>query len=127
MPTITYADILSYLDAIAAKANNPVSDAPHGVWWSGLGYTDFLSFQVMGVNVMDTNNPLQSPFYVILTNPQGSSSFSQMPGALGTTPPPGPFITDAGYTATLADGTTISGTDIQQNIQSWLNNGYPEK
>jgi hypothetical protein len=123
---IVYADILSYLDAIAKKANNPVSGAPHGVWWSGLSYTDFLSANVLGQNVIDTTTPLQSAFYVILTNPSGSQGISQMPGAESPPPAAGPFITDANYTATLADGTTISGAQIQQNIESWLNNGYPE-
>ena len=128
MPTtITYANILSYLDAIASKANNPVSDAPHGVWWSGLSYQDFLSANVLGQNVIDTTTPLQSAFYVILTNPNGSQGISQMPGAESPPPPAGPFITDANYTATLADGTTISGAQIQANIESWLANGYPEK
>jgi hypothetical protein len=126
MPTtIRYADILNYLTAIANKANNPIGDAPHGDWWSNLSYSEFLTAQVMGgVNVMDTDNPLQSAFYVILTNPNGAQNFPQMPAA-GTNPA-GPFITDAGYTATLPDNTTISGQQIQANIQSWLSNGYPE-
>jgi hypothetical protein len=123
MPTtIHYQDILNYLTAIANKANNPIGNAPHGEWWSGLSYQQFLSAKVLNVNVMDSSTPLQSPFYVILTNPNGAKNFPQMPGGR----PPGPFITDAGYTATLPDNTTISGADIQANIESWLSNGYPE-
>jgi hypothetical protein len=123
MPTtIHYQDILNYLTAIANKANNPISGAPHGEWWSGLSYQQFLSAQVLGVNVMDSSNPLQSAFYVILTNPNGAQNFPQMPGGN----PAGPFITDANYTATLPDNTTISGATIQANIESWLSNGFPE-
>jgi hypothetical protein len=128
MPTtIRYADILNYLTAIANKANNPIGGSPHGEWWSGLSYNDFKTGQVpnMGVPIMDTSTPLQSPFYVILTNPNGAQGNPQMPGSL-TGNPPGPFITDAGYTATLSDGTTIAGATIQANIESWLSNGYPE-
>ena len=83
MPTtIRYADILNYLTAIANKANNPIGDAPHGAWWSGLSYNDFLTGQVtnLGVNIMDSSTPLQSAFYVILTNPSGYQGFNQMPG-----------------------------------------------
>jgi hypothetical protein len=123
MPTtIHYADILNYLTAIANEANNPIGDAPHGAWWSGLSYTDFLSAKVLGVNVMDSSTPLQSPFYVILTNTSGCRGFPQMPAGN----PKGPFITDTGYTATLSDGTTITGATIQANMESWLSNGYPE-
>ena len=121
--TIRYADILNYLTAIANKANNPISGAPHKDWWSNLSYSQFLAANVLGVNVMDSSNPLQSAFYVILTNPNGCQGNPQMPGGFSN---PGPFITDAGYTATLSDGTTISGATIQANIQSWLSNGFPE-
>jgi hypothetical protein len=122
MPTtIRYADILNYLTAIMNKGNNPVGDSPHGEWWLNLSYNDFLTGQVLGVNIMDSNNPLQSNFYVILTNPNGlqNQGMPQMPGG-------GPFVTDAGYTATLPDNTTISGATIQANIQSWLENSFPE-
>jgi hypothetical protein len=123
MPTtIHYADIQNYLTAIANTAKNPIGNAPHGDWWSNLSYSDFLTAQVLGVNVMDSDNPLQSAFYVILTNPNGAQNFPQMPGGS----PPGPFITDTGYSAKLPDGTTITGATIQANIQSWLSNGFPE-
>jgi hypothetical protein len=123
MPTtIHYADILNYLTAIANKANNPIGDSPHGAWWSGLSYNDFLTGQIPNVdsvNIMDSNTPLQSAFYLILTNTDGFQGFNQMPDG-------GPYITDAGYTSTLPDNTTISGQQIQANIESWLNNNFPE-
>ena len=131
MPTtIVYADIQNYLNAIAKQppANNPISGSPHGAWWlnpdgSPLKYTDFLSGQIPNVgsvNIMDSGTPLQSAFYVILTNTNGCQGFPQMPGG-------GPFITDAGYTVTLSDGTKITGATIQANMESWLTNKFPEK
>ena len=118
---IRYADILNYLTAIMNKETNPISGSPHGEWWSGLSYNDFVSGQVpnLGVPIMNSSNPLQSAFYVILTNTNGYQGMPQMPYG-------GPFITDAGYSATLPDKTTISGATIQANIQSWLANGFPE-
>ena len=75
---------------------------------------------------LTSGTPLQSAFYVILTNPNGSGGFPQMPGG-GPTPPAGPFITDANYTVTLpGSNTTISGAEIAANIESWLSNKYPE-
>ena len=112
---VVYADIQNYLNAIANKANNPIGDSPHGAWWlapdgtSPLSYNDFLTGQMPNldsVNIMDSGTPLQSAFYVILTNPNGyQGNRNQMPDG-------GPYITDAGYTATLPDGTTISGAQI---------------
>jgi hypothetical protein len=122
MPTtIRYADILNYLQAIANKANKPISQSPHGVWWSGLDHDGFVNGQVtnLGVPIIDSDTPLQSAFYVILTNTDGYQGMPQMPGG-------GPYITDTGYTATLPDNTTISGATIQANIESWLSNGFPE-
>ena len=117
MPTtIVYADIQNYLNAIANKANNPISDSPHGAWWltpdgtSPLSYNDFKTGQVPNVdsvNIMDSGTPLQSAFYVILTNPNGYQGKNKRP--YNQMPDGGPYITDAGYTATLPDGTTISG------------------
>ena len=122
MPTtVRYADILNYLTAITNKENNPIDDSPHGEWWSGLSHNDFVTGQVthLGIPIMDSSNPLQSAFYVILTNPNGYQGMRQMPGG-------GPHITAAGYSATLPDGTTISGEQIAANIESWLGGGFPE-
>jgi len=41
-------------------------------------------------------------------------------------PDPGPFITDAGYTITMDDGTVVTGAKIIQDIGDWLNAGFPE-
>jgi hypothetical protein len=119
--TIRYADILDYLTAIMKKEKNPIDDSPHGEWWSGLSHDDFVNGQVpnVGVPIMDSSNPLQSAFYVILTNTSGYQGIPQMPDG-------GPYITDADYSATLPDGTAISGATIAANIKSWLEGGFPE-
>ncbi len=122
MPTtIRYADILNYLTAIMNEGKNSINDSPHGEWWSGLSYNDFITGQVpnLGVNIMDSSSPLQSAFYLILINTNGYQGMPQMPGG-------GPYITDQNYSAKLPDGTTISGPTIQANIQSWLSNDFPE-
>lgn len=117
---VRYADIAGYLTAIMNNDNVPISQSPHGQWWL-INYQDFKTGQVpnVGIQIMDTGNPLQSAFYVILTDPNGFEGFPQMPDG-------GPFITDAGYMATLADGTKISGAQIAANMKSWLENGFPQ-
>jgi hypothetical protein len=35
-------------------------------------------------------------------------------------PPGGPFITDAGYSVALSDGSTVTGAQIAQDIHDWL-------
>jgi len=117
---IRYADITGYLTAIMKNDNASIDQSPHGEWWL-ISYTQFTTGQVpnVGIPIMDTNNPLQSAFYVILTDPNGFQGIPQMPEQ-------GPFITDASYTATLADGTKITGAQIAANMKSWLENGFPQ-
>ncbi|MBV9125100.1 MAG: hypothetical protein JO112_17225 [Planctomycetes bacterium] len=115
---IRFYDIKAYLDVIAAK-NGHLDRSPHGRFWGD--YTTFTTGQVPGVGIpiMDQGNPLQSPFYLILTNPQGFQGIPQMP-------PGGPFITDEGYQATLPNGTQITGAQIATNIAQWLSNQFPQ-
>ena len=123
---IRYADIQAYLTAILSKDNTPIDRSPHGVWWN-ISYHDFTTGQVPGLDdlgfqpipIMDTKNPLQSAFYVILTQPNGLQGITQMPEG-------GPFITDPGYTTKLADGKTITGKEIMDNMKAWLKNGFPQ-
>jgi hypothetical protein len=113
-----FKDIQAYLDAIAQKNGN-LGNSPHGAFWNA-DYNTFKTGQVpnLGVPIMDVNNPLQSPFYLILITPEGFQGFPQMPAG-------GPFITDAGYQATLADGTQVTGDQIMRNMAEWLKNGFP--
>ena len=141
MTNIRYADILAYLDAIMSIEHGDIEKkSPHLVFWHNppkkgggpLSYHDFTTGNVPGLEdvglptipIMDTANPLQSAFYVILTNKNGlqfqGASIQQMPEK-------GPFITDPGYKTKLANGTEITGQEIMDNMKSWLENHFPEK
>jgi len=123
---INYAVIQSYLEAIA---NNPadkgdVDLSSHGRFWQ-VPYQQFVNGQVpdeacneQPIPITD-RDPAKCPFYQTLKNPTGWCNLKQMPLK-------GPFITDPGYTVKLADGTTISGQDIDANIVWWLTNNMPE-
>jgi hypothetical protein len=122
---IKFQLIQSYLDAIAANANLDVAGSPHKSFWN-VPYANFVSGIVPNVKcrgnpipIIDRQNPGSSPFYVILTSKAGFCNIEQMPVT-------GPYITDAGYIVTLADGSAVTGTKIQQDIRDWLNNGFPE-
>ena len=126
--TIRYADITGYLTAIMNKEKLPIDQSPHGAWWldangQPISYQDFTTGQVanVGIPIMDTQNPLQSAFYVILADTGGFQGLPQMP--IG-----GPHITDNNgtITFTLANGTQISGAQIAANMRSWLENNFPQ-
>ena len=128
MTNIRYADIQDYLTAIMNVEIEPISESPHGVWWN-ISYEAFTTGNVPGVTnfatgaavpIMDTQHPLQSAFYVILTDSDGLSNVGpQMPQG-------GPFITDSGYKTKLASGKEITGAEIMANIKSWLENKFPK-
>jgi hypothetical protein len=119
---VKFQDIKNYLTAIAKKANGSIDDSPHGAFWDTDCQT-FTTATVPGFNdvpILDKANPVQSPFFVILINKTGIPKVrKQMPAG-------GPFLTDPNYTATLADGTTVSGQKIIDDMKEWLSNGFPE-
>jgi hypothetical protein len=144
MPT-KYSDIIMYLEAIAT-ASGQVSGAQHQFWWrldptgnSGttpLAYKDFVTGTVNGISPavpiigVDSNqtNPLQSTFYLLLitvggNQDPGGNFYPQMPQG-------GPYLTDTvppfSTGVKLANGTTITGSQIIANMTEWLGNGYPE-
>jgi hypothetical protein len=121
---ITYQRVQSYLDAIAAKANLDAANATHGVFWH-CSYSDFINGTVPNkqcndkpVPIIDANNKLDSAFYKILQ--EGWCRMPRMPKT-------GPFVTDTGYSVTLADGTEVGGATILEDIREWLAAGAPEK
>jgi hypothetical protein len=125
MNHITYADVQAYLDAIANKANNDISNSPHDRFWN-VPYNEFVSGTVphtkcngQAIPLINHADPINSAFYLILTDTSGWCNKREMPGG-------GPFITDTGYQVTLANGSTITGNQIKDNIASWLSNGFPE-
>ena len=136
-----YSDIITYLDAIASNANNGVGQAPHQYWWHvnhdmtqpPLSYNDFTTGTVYNIGVVpiiNTATPLQSTFYLLLSTPGGTLGYNQMPDG-GFTDPNNPngapvYLTDASCQITLADNSSIAGTQILAAMQDWLSNGYPQ-
>jgi hypothetical protein len=123
---ITFSRLKQYLDAIAAKGNLDPSDSGHGVFWN----TDYASF-VKGfvpskkcggqpVPIIKQPDAVNSAFLQIL---QGTWCTAP---AMPQMPKTGPFVTDAGYSVTLADGTAVTGETILQDIHDWLAAGAPE-
>ena len=121
--SIRFSDIKKYLSAIAAKGTkNPIDRSPHGAFWVDMDYAHTLPLGQspnVGIQIMDTQNPLQSPILLVLTADNAVPGIPQMPEV-------GPYVTDAGYTVTLPDGTTITGKQILDNMREWLSNGFPQ-
>jgi len=122
---ITFADIQSYLEAIANKAVNDIGNSPHDRFWN-VTYQEFINGVVphtkcngQTIPLIDNADPKNSAFYVILIDPNGWCNKREMPGG-------GPFITEVGYQVTLAGGKVITGLQIQEDIKFWLENGFPE-
>ena len=133
MPTtITFAKVQDYLDALLSTANGNIGNSPHDAFWRTMTYVEFTTGNVPFTGchgqpikiidptdngITDPNLQLKSPFYLVLLPPSFCSK-NQMPSG-------GAFATDPGYTATLPDGTVITGQKILDNIREWLVNGFP--
>jgi hypothetical protein len=125
---IVFSDIKAYLDAIADQAVQNIDDSPHKRFWN-VAYADFINGTVPGVKssgppiavgqpipIIDKTNPLNSSFFSILKS--GFAGKRQMPDG-------GPLITDGGFQISVS-GKTVTGKQLQDDIESWLKNGYPE-
>jgi hypothetical protein len=122
--TIRFADVKKYLDAIADKNKSAHkgdvdANSPHGRFWQK-DYSDFITKDVdnLGIPIINQADPVKSMFFVLLTTPDGTEGFRQMPGN-------GPYVTDTGYQVTI-DGKTVTGQEITENLRNWLSNNYPE-
>jgi hypothetical protein len=130
---ITFVTLQKYLDKIAAKANGDIVASVHGPFWNGT-YSNFINGNVPQVACRTNDVPAGSPIPIINKADPVSSGFYlllQRPGWCGQTQmpdgaQPGPFITDAGYTITMDDGTVVTGAKIIQDIGDWLRAGFPE-
>jgi hypothetical protein len=124
---ITFRRLQEYLDLIALQGGN-IASAPHGKFWAthvSLTQQPIPAPKCNGQDIfpvkyldsahtrVDADN---SPLYVILTNSNGFCEQSQMP-------PLGPWITESDYQITLADGSTVTGDQIKQDIYDWLTAG----
>lgn len=129
--TFKFSDIQIILDAIAKKSHDSINTSPHGRFWLqsgnyGQDYTAFTTGNVpnVGLPIMDPTTPLQSNFFVILTNPNGLSDqgIPQMPAESGA------YITDPGYSAELGapvNGlSTMTGQQMIDAMTSWLTSGF---
>jgi hypothetical protein len=124
---ISYGRLIAYLDAIADKGINDTANAPHDRFWKGMTRDQFVNGSVPEVHchgadipIVDHGDPTSSAFFLVLKDPASFCNKPRMPKG-------GPLITDPGYTATLADGTRVTGQQIQDDILEWLQNGFPEK
>jgi hypothetical protein len=136
-PRVVFADIQAYLDAIADNPDDisDVGGSRHRRFWQ-VSYQQFITgivpneicnnapIPILNKDPTQPNvDPAHCPLFQALTNPSGWCT----PVGLGQMPKNGPFITDANYSVTLKNNTTISGQDIIANIRWWLTNGLPEK
>lgn len=121
---IVFADIKAYLTAVVKKAVGDINDSPHGRFWD-IPYQQFITGTVPNqkcngadIPLINTQDPRNSAFLLILKDANGFCGKEQMPAG-------GPFLSSA-TSFSMQDGTKLSGQQILSNIESWLLNGYPE-
>jgi hypothetical protein len=123
---ITFVRLKEYLNKIAEQANLDPANSGHGVFWN----TDYNSFvtgnvphkQCGGhpVPIIDPANKVNSAFYQIL-----KAGWCTTP-AMPQMPKTGPYVSSAGYSITLQDGTVRTGAQVLQDIEDWLRGGALE-
>jgi hypothetical protein len=120
---ITFKRLQDYLNGFANNANLDPANSGHGIFWNTT-YQAFITGTVPSkhcngqvVPIIDPVNKANSAFNQILR--AGWCNMPQMPKT-------GPYVTDANYSITLADGTKVTGVQILKDIQDWLNAGAPE-
>jgi len=131
---VVYSDIINYLDMIDGQSLGSFN-AKHGTWWynsdgsTPITYAEFttgnvpnVSYQGQPVPIMNTKDPVQSNFYLVLIRAGGipASNNKQMPKD-------GPYITDPGWTGVNNNNVQLSGKQVMDAIEWWLSNGFPEK
>ena len=125
MPKIVFADIQAYLNAIADNANGDIDESPHKRFWS-VAYNNFINGNIPNVTSSGAPIPAGQPIPIInKADPVNSSFFAILKGGFAgkrQMPDGGPLITDPGYQITV-NGKTVTGAQIQADIQSWLQNG----
>lgn len=123
---ITFSRLKDYLNAIDANGNLSASGSGHGIWWT-IDYPSFRKGTIPSkscngtpVPILNQSDLTQSAFFLILQH--GWCTAPQMPQM----PRTGPFVTDAGYSLKLPDGSVVSGAQIIKDIGAWLAAGAPE-
>jgi hypothetical protein len=122
--TIGFQTVQAYLNGLAALSGT-IASSPHKAFWR-VDYETFRDGNVPHVKCHGLDVPIirkdaadQSPFFLILTDPTGWCHFPQMPEG-------GPFITQDDLQITLADGTSVTGKQVRQDLATWLKNGFPK-
>ncbi len=129
--TISFVRLQEYLDLIVKKQGGNIANAPHVRFWDS--YASLMTKAVarpkcqgqpiFPIKYLDaaktTVDADNSPLYLILTDALGFCAKEQMP-------PGGPFLVDADYSLTLADGTTVTGDQVKSDIHDWLAANGPE-
>jgi hypothetical protein len=144
---ITYLRVLAYLDAIADAAGPLIDSSPHGRWWkdttgANLTYAQFMSGTISGsgiaspVPIIDPTtgaDKSDSFFFRILLKKDSykGTPYNQMPhNAQLITDSANDSGTGSDTTAgsavfNLADGTPITGKQIEDDLREWLKAGAP--
>jgi len=123
--SVPFKRIQEYLNKIAAHPGTvDISTSPHDVFWN-VSRNEFISGDVPNVKcprtgggadaipILKSGDSANSALLKVLTANKAVCNKRQMPGG-------GPFITDPGYSITLDDGTQVSGSEIQKDIQDWI-------
>jgi hypothetical protein len=151
---IDYDRVIAYLDAILTQAGSNISGSPHGIWWRDAGgnpltYAAFKAGTISGAPDIPTPIPILEPpdpavdksasffYHILLKSSQykgAGKTYRQMPGGGfyvtstaaesgtgdGTTTTPGSIV------YMLADGSSVTGQQIQDDLLAWLTAGAPE-
>jgi len=129
---VSYARIQEYLDKILAKdTTGSIDESPHKVFWK-VDRDTFVKQSVPHVScngkpmpVVKVGDSANSPLYLVLISDGASGAACKKP-QMPAGDPGGPFITDPGYQITLGDNTTVTGSQIQQDVKDWIDSGCPE-
>ncbi len=119
-----YTDLQNVLSALVANNQLQIGQAPHGAFWDGLSYEDFITG-----NVPHITNPVapHGPYkYVEPGNAANSTIFQALSGATGTVFDPsfGDFGQMPQPSAPY-DSTPPLQSDIIAALEVWINNGCP--
>ena len=134
--TIGFETVQNYLSGLAALGT--IGNSPHKAFWklkkvngvqTPVTYDDFINGHVPNVSyhglpipIIWKEAPMLSPLFLILAEPNGFASIEQMiPNTGGLV-----HLTDPGIQITLPDQTQLSGTQVLQDLETWLKNGFPK-
>ena len=134
---IKFDRVKAYPDGIAAQPGVVLDNSPHGPFWR-VARDEFIAGMVNNVScrvnvggapqnvpipIVHPGDSANSPIFDILIG------LLQLPMTDGPTcrklqmPAGGPFITDPGSSITLADGSTVTGAQVEADLREWIDAG----